>query len=349
MSFVVVGVAATMALIYTLVSTTSPTLASSGAPAASDSPTSSKHAARAAEAPPTSANEDAAIAARIASVIKPKVFGSNFSINVVDAANHQTVFAENANTPRLPASNMKLVTAFNALRTLGPQARVTTKVVSLGGGHIAIVGGGDPTLSEAALDGLAARARAAVLANRLGASACGAKPANECRSVVHVHFVDSLFGPANRADGWPRGYIPSVASNVTSLGVLGDYSPTPALDAAHLFTDAMNSKLLKAKFDAGPVSGSGNEIAAQASEPVSTQVATMLLESENNVAEVLFRRVAIASGHSPDWTGGIEAATSLLQEAGIPLDGVSVHDGSGLSRQDRVTATFFTSLLAKMV
>ncbi len=341
--------AAAIALPYVLITTMTTTLAVSSQPGSStESPGAGGfHAAAPEESSPSPA--DVLVAAKIAARINPSVFGTSYSINVVDATTNSVIFASNAGLPRLPASNMKLITAFTALKALGPGARATTRVVSLGNGHIAIIGAGDATLSQGALVALATRTRAAVLGQQLQVPGCTTDAGAACRAGISVHFVDTLFGPANRAPGWTKHYVPGVASNVSSLGVLGDYSPTPAADAARMFAKAMSTKSLRAKFDPGYVGDSGPVLASYTGDTVADQVAVMLARSENNVAEVLFRRVAIATGNPATWDGGVSAATALLAQSGLPMNELVIRDGSGLSRQNRASATFFTALLAKMV
>ncbi|CAB4758812.1 unannotated protein [freshwater metagenome] len=79
-------------------------------------------------------------------------------------------------------------------------------------------------------------------------------------------------------------------------------------------------------------------VAQIAENTAADAVRVMLRESENNVAEVLFRQVAIAKGQPATWEGGRSAATSTLAELGIDTTGLAIVDGSGLSRKDRLTA-----------
>ncbi len=58
-------------------------------------------------------------------------------------------------------------------------------------------------------------------------------------------------------------------------------------------------------------------------------MSVMLSESENNVAEVLFRQVALASGLPPTWDGAREAVHRVLASLGIDATGMNLLDGSG--------------------
>ena len=80
-----------------------------------------------------------------------KAVGKNYAVDVVDVDSGTRLWSRRLTTPLLPASNMKIVTAVNALQAMGPDKTFTTRVVSLGKGKVAIIGGGDATLSRAGL------------------------------------------------------------------------------------------------------------------------------------------------------------------------------------------------------
>jgi len=63
------------------------------------------------------------------------------------------VFLLAADRARIPASNQKILTAASALLSLGKDYRFETRVVKLPGGHLGVIGGGDPNLSGRFFDG----------------------------------------------------------------------------------------------------------------------------------------------------------------------------------------------------
>ena len=72
---------------------------------------------------------------------------ASVGIHVVDLKTGSTLYARNAERLYLPASNMKLFTAALALDRLGPEYRLTTRLVHAPSGDLILVGGGDPSLS----------------------------------------------------------------------------------------------------------------------------------------------------------------------------------------------------------
>lgn len=71
--------------------------------------------------------------------------------------------------------------------------------------------------------------------------------------------------------------------------------------------------------------------------------------SQNLFAETLLKLAgAKATGCEGSWAGGRVAALQVLRRWDLPTDGVAIDDGSGLSRQNRVTARLLARLLARM-
>lgn len=80
---------------------------------------------------------------------------AGWSVLVVSLDRGDTIFAENADSLRAPASNMKLLTSAAALEELGPDFRFRTWLVSRGdvrdgvlGGDLVVYGTGDPGISD---------------------------------------------------------------------------------------------------------------------------------------------------------------------------------------------------------
>ena len=72
---------------------------------------------------------------------------ASVGIQVVDLKTGSALYSRNADRLYLPASNMKLFTAALALERLGPDYRMTTRLVRAPSGDLILVGGGDPSLS----------------------------------------------------------------------------------------------------------------------------------------------------------------------------------------------------------
>ena len=286
----------------------------------------------------TAAAANAAIAAklraRLAAPDARSVLGSEYSYQVVDVGTGVTVSSRDRDTARLPASNMKLLTAAAALRTFGPNHRFNTDVLTNGRGGVFVRGGGDPALTNANLDAAAARTADALRASgRRGGS-------------INVFVDSSAYPEASLAPGWPASYVPSAARPVQSLAPDGYYGSSPRTVVGRYFTERLAARGFAARYLGVYTTPRGSRKLTTAwSSPTADIVKYMLLPSENNVAEHLFRNVAMARGVYPDWANSSRAVRRALDELGVDTRGLNLADGSGLSRDDRVTAVALTTVL----
>jgi serine-type D-Ala-D-Ala carboxypeptidase/endopeptidase (penicillin-binding protein 4) len=282
--------------------------------------------APAATAQPADPQVDALLQERLAN---PRI-GANVGMVVIDAATGALVSQHGGDRLMLPASNMKIVTAVTALSTLGAQARFTTRVrAGATPSDIVLEGGGDPLLSTADLQRLARRTARAIPHD----------------VPVTVHVDTDRFPDTGRAPGWPADYIPWSAATVEALARYGDYSRDPSAGAARAFVQQLRREGLKVALGGAADAADGSVLADVSRHSVDDAVSAMLSHSENNVAEVLFRQVAVASGLPGTWDGASAAAARTLASLGVDPRGMTLLDGSGLSRRNRVSPRFLVDVL----
>lgn len=89
----------------------------------------------------------------------------------------------------------------------------------------------------------------------------------------------------------------------------------------------------------------GEELGAVHSATVSEQVEYFLTHSDNQVAEVTARNAAAASGRPASFDGVAQLLTATAESLGIDAEGSTVVDGSGLSANNRLTATQLVAML----
>ena len=90
-------------------------------------------------------------------------------------------------------------------------------------------------------------------------------------------------------------------------------------------------------------------LAAVDSAPLAAIVHWMDRVSDNFVAEMLVKQLgAVQAGAGHDRAPASASITGLLAQAGVPLDGVRLVDGSGLSLLDRLTPNALVALLSAM-
>ena len=252
-------------------------------------------------------------------------FGTAFSGAVVDAASNSTVWSKNGTTTRMPASTNKLVTATNALTVFGPDARFTTEVrTGSAPDRVVLVGSGDPSLGSAGLDAMAKRTASVLLAKAITAA--------------RVYVDDDVFPTPTLAYGWKSSYVPDSITPVRGLvRDQRDDSDTSA-EAGRYFRDRLKAYGVTAAgyYGRANAAATSTRITSTTGQPVSTIVSRMLLNSDNEIAEALHKKVGIALRHGATWDGA-----KIAQAEAIGMQRLTVgdlYDGSGLSRADRLSA-----------
>jgi D-alanyl-D-alanine carboxypeptidase/D-alanyl-D-alanine-endopeptidase (penicillin-binding protein 4) len=114
-------------------------------------------------------------------------------------------------------------------------------------------------------------------------------------------------------------------------------SVTPALDAGRALATALNVDPATVTTVPGPPSG--KELASVQSAPLIERLRQLMSESDNVMAEAVAREVAQATRHPLSFAGAVDAVTARLTAANVDLSGAVLMDSSGLSVDDRLTAT----------
>ena len=288
------------------------------------------------------------LAAQVGTLLDAPALGSGVSAAVVDVATGDVLLDRSAAEPAMPASTAKLLTAVAALTTLDPTDRLETTVVAGSApGEVVLVGGGDPTLSRTAPS--QTYAGAPTVAD-LATQVLAARPAGE--PVTRVVVDSSLFSGPLTASGWQPGDTPSnYAAPVTATAVDGARvsagatarSGQPGLDAGAALADALGAP--GATVVLGEAPAAGTALGTVRSAPIGRLVEQMLSMSDNMLAEALARHVALARGLPATFEGSAQAITDAVREAGVDPAGVTLADGSGLSRENRVPANVLTAVV----
>jgi D-alanyl-D-alanine carboxypeptidase/D-alanyl-D-alanine-endopeptidase (penicillin-binding protein 4) len=291
------------------------------------------------------------VTAALASLVGLPGLGSHSGISVVDVASGKTLYGKLPDAAMVPASVTKLVTATTVLATRGPSYRLATAAASgPNPGDVVLVGGGDPTLSIGAGGSYAGAARLDDLAQQVKTSLGNVKP-------TRVIYDESLFsgdvlGPGWDADAATGGYGSQITALMTdgarvnpkrATGGTSRYAK-PDLAAAQAFAKLLgvpNQAVVPGKKPEG-----AKELGRVESAPLLRIVEFMLAESDNVVAEMMARQVAIAKGQPASFAGAAAAMKATLEQLGIPIAGYGLQDGSGLSRNGRLSPSLLTALLA---
>ncbi len=281
----------------------------------------------------------------------------NLQAIVVDNASGKTLFDVGGETGSSTASTMKLITAAVALKVLGPNYRVSTKVYvdPADNSHLYFVGAGDPTLSRTSIGKQSVYQNAPKLADLASlintwASARGVK------SFSTITLDSSLFAGPSYESSWPsteltQGYV----SQVTALQVDGDRSSpaaetsprstSPVKNAGVYLKGAIGSAAKHASLVEGVVPDGATVVASVTSQPISVWITDMLQVSDNTEAEYLARLVSLASGGDGSFASIDQTFKTALNSLGLDTTGMVLIDGSGESNKNQVTPKFFTDLM----
>jgi D-alanyl-D-alanine carboxypeptidase/D-alanyl-D-alanine-endopeptidase (penicillin-binding protein 4) len=283
---------------------------------------------------------------------------ASFQGYVLNASTGEVLFDRGGRTPERTASVMKVITSAAALAALGPDYRISTRVVKgTEPGTIVLVGGGDPTLSRLA-SGSSVYPNAPRLSDlaRQVKAAWAADPTTAGTPIRRIVLDTSLFSGPTWHPSWARteltiGYSSEItalqvdADRANPAGIVSPRSEDPVGRAGAAFTDALG---VDATMVDGVAPAGAAVLGEVQSQPVSSLIQTALTISDNTLAEMLARltTITVGAGNSQDaLAAGIPKA---LEPYGIDTSTMTIVDGQGLSPDNRVPPAFLAGLMVKV-
>jgi len=238
------------------------------------------------------------------------------SVMLIDQKTGEVVFEKNAHSLRKPASVLKLYSATAALTYLQPTQRFTTSAwVGAEPKSIVIQGTLDPWFSLSD-----------VQAKKMGRTSL---PRIEYNSLKALKSAN-----------------PGSIRNSTIY-----YSDLYSQDVANLKSffvkHGVNAVMKRVSFDEAQALSS-TQILSSDSPELQEILAFTLTWSDNLLAERIARLASRAAGHSLDDAGVAETFAEVLTGLGIENQNLVIQDASGLSKDNRVTATQVAQLLVKI-
>lgn len=231
----------------------------------------------------------------------------------------------------IPASTMKIMTAVVALELMGKDWKPVTRVTyDPDNGTLYLVASGDPLITSANL-----RALAYKVANALAT-------VEEPPTTLRVD--DSLFPKPTVAPGVSPAQQPQELNPVRALMVDRRIGMDSSAMGAKIFNDYLKSAGVHVEYE-GRGKARGDEIATFAGTRLQGSLRTMLWYSDNDMAEMIFRLSALAAGRSASWADARLTAYEQLTRLGVPTKDIALIDGSGLSRNNRLSAFVLTETL----
>ena len=291
-------------------------------------------------APAASASE-AGLASALGSAMAPA--GAWSGAYVVNADTGRPAFRWRHGAARILASNTKLFTTAAALARFGTEGTLATEVRGAGEvddagvwrGDLYLVGGGDPTFGTRSF---AQRAYGAP-----GASVEALAQQLEQAGIERV--AGRVYGDESRFDalrGGPEsGYLTSIwvgplSALAFNRGLANEsgtsFQATPPAFAAGRLTDALRRRGIPVRDRpiAGAAPGGAETLAAVESPPMRRLIALTNKPSDNYLAEMLLKDLALQAGGRGTTAAGARIAAGFARRiGGRPA---RLADGSGLSR-----------------
>lgn len=261
----------------------------------------------------------------------------------IDLSSGRSLYARNARLSLRPASNEKLAVALAALDELGGDARIPTEVRGEGGrdgsvwrGRLVLKGYGDPTLSRADVATLAGRIRAGGIRRVTGP----------------IEADESYWDRRRVVSGWKASFYkvecpPLSALMVARAKVGRRVVSDPAAAAARAFRRALVAAGVAV--DGGTTKGTAAAGSVRLARVVSAEVTWLVTRmnrrSDNFIAESLMKVLGARELGEGTTAAGARVVVAALRARGVPMRGVRIVDGSGLSLYDRLTARALAALL----
>lgn len=228
---------------------------------------------------------------------------------VIDPATGQEIFNNKSDKPRIPASVMKILTGYTALTYLGGSKQFTTSIHAIESStSFVILGQSDPWLTM-------------------------------YRSISQKYgpaYAPDLINKANRekADRVEVFYNQLYSSDIAGL--------TAHFKANGITLNFVKVSQRKAENMAGELIYSIN------SATVNQMVSFIIRYSDNRLSDRLAELSAIEHGFKANKAGLLSTYQDALLSRAIGIEGLDIHDGSGLSKSNRVTSRTVVELLTSV-
>lgn len=291
---------------------------------------------------PTEAN----LKSLIDQLVSDERIGPSLGVAITDAVSGKMLASYDAQTPKVPASTQKTLTAIAALYSLEPDATISTQVQLNDKNQLVLIGNGDMLLNAQYGD-------AAAVNGRAGLADLAVATAKELKTMgvleVSLSFDDTLF-TGNGYEVWKAeqvdaGHVAPVAALGVDMGrkTEGSYAPRyrdPALVAAQTFATRLVEQgvTVTGEVSRGSKTTTGLNLASVESAPIRELVAYLLQTSDNTLTEIMGRKVALANGFPATFNGATQAVLSELVKFGLNTQGIVLEDCSGLAEGSAVSA-----------
>ena len=234
---------------------------------------------------------------------------------LVDPSTGESIFEYSADSLRMPASLLKIITAVALLDYVEPDFRFTTEILTGSEPNTLVIAGSlDPWME-----------RNGVLAIKMGRASL-------------PKLVKTALKKLDSDNGAP----------IKTLNIKYSKMHYPDLDFVKSQFVARNVKVTTTRITSEEASLSSKEsIAVFQSPPMQKIMDWMLIWSDNTLGNRMAMYASMKAGFGYSESGIQETFVKTLNNLGIDSTGLVAVDGSGLSRSNRVSAQMLAELLLK--
>lgn len=294
-----------------------------------------------------------------AALAKQGLGGSGTSVGVFDLTAKRPLVTLRWDVARLPASNEKLVTSAAALADWTATHRFSTQLFlqatgpdqdGVLSGDVYLKGLGDPSLSTSAFQS----GRLGMRTSDLSDFVAGLQSLGVTKITGRVIADDSYFNSSRAVSSWRPGMTAycgplSALTLNEGFGPDGRYVTDPSLWAASKLTTLLRKAGVKVTHAAarGAVPAAATLAYTEKSAPLGRLLAAMNKPSDDFLAEELLKGLGASFGGAGTTSAGATVADEFLKSVGV-TSGFRIHDGSGLSYTDKLSAHAIITLLGAM-
>jgi D-alanyl-D-alanine carboxypeptidase/D-alanyl-D-alanine-endopeptidase (penicillin-binding protein 4) len=231
----------------------------------------------------------------------------------------------------------------------GPGDGGTAQITLVAGGDMLLAAGYGHNGNQASPNGYAGLADLA--------DAAAAQLASAGVTTVTIVVDDHAFGGPSIPPDWTwddvtEGYAAPITGLAVNEGIIpgAEDDPKryddPSMNAGDSFVQGLQARgIAVASIGRGIAAPTEAELASVSSAPLSDVLAYTLWYSDNTLAELFVKLLALDAGQSGTTEAGTEEVLSVLRGIGLDTTGIRLVDGSGLSRLDRIPPRAMTDLI----
>ena len=274
------------------------------------------------------------------------------AVLIKDLKTGKILVAHNIDKQLVPASIMKSVTTATLLEKTGPDFKYVTPVYLTGEinddvaeGNLLIVASGDPTIN----------ARNAPSSPDFIKEIVGALISAGIKEIKGAVVIDeSAFpGPSinpnwNAADLNQEYGTGTHGFNFENNAANGRAVQDPASAFKNKLKTALSKEGISIGTTAVESSGRRQLLFDHTSAPMDEIMRACMMRSDNQYAEGMMRLIGQKYGGSGSTAEGTARTKALWKSRKIDVDSITIVDGSGLSRTNKVTAHFMADMLTNM-